>query len=46
VDDSSRHHSDHGGDDHHGERATTDPVRTNDNVHLRLSFEQRLSRNP
>jgi hypothetical protein len=39
VDDSSRQHADDGGHDHHGEHATTDQVRANDNVHLRLSFE-------
>jgi hypothetical protein len=46
VDDSARQYADHGSDDHHGEHATTDPVRANDNVHLRLSFEQRPSGNP
>jgi hypothetical protein len=46
VDDSSRQHADHGGDDHHCEHGTTDQVRANDNVHLRLSFEQRSSGTP
>ena len=34
------------GDDQYGERATTGPVIGNDNVHLRLSFEQRSIRHP
>ena len=44
VDHSGREHAQRGGDDQHGERATTGPVIGNDNVHLRLSFEQRSIR--